>query len=141
MAEPARAMPPGGVPPQPPQADKQGEDPREIFITPFEVTGETRVFVKPYLTRIGSGESKLEYIRFHNETKETIWVWLPNGHNYLKMEEDEALQTIPIPPGENSKPLETRPDAEIKRGHYPYHVYCKQIHNGAEGHSEPVIVT
>lgn len=135
MAEPARGIPVPIPPPGP-------RDVREINVLESTLIGDQkRVFVDPATTRITQPNgSKLDYIRFHNRTEGTIWVWLPNGHRYLKMSENDAVNTIKIEPGRESEQLKVQA-SPAPGGHYPYHVYCQEIGNGAEGHSEPVVVT
>lgn len=115
---------------------------REINVLESTFVGDQRrIFVDPPTTRITQPDgSKLDYLRFHNKTAGTIWVWLPNGHRYLKMSENDAVNTIKIEPGRESGQLKVQ-ENPARGGHYPYHVYCQEIGNGAEGHSEPVVVT
>jgi hypothetical protein len=108
--------------------------PGEVIVEAARVIDRKRIFVNPPILHIGSGAPELPEIRFINHTRKKILVWLPNGHHYLNKDAAELEKPIPIDAGkEYPLPLKAGPE----KGHYAYHVYCEEIENGAEGHSEP----
>src|SRR5580700_6858626 len=112
-----------------------GTLPVEVIIVqkPLKIEKD-RVFVNPPMARIGSGASKLGSIRFVNETDDIIRLWLPNAHHYLDMKPEDLASPFVLEKG-GQKDFNVKVSPEP--GHYPYHVYCDAIGNGAEGHSEP----
>jgi len=125
------------------EAKTPGPGPVEVFITVEKIGGHKRAFVVPGRISTGKNETKVPYINWENRTEGVVRLWFPFGERVFKEhvehkkgKVDFVANTFDIPPGGTLK-LTVKDAADD--GTYHYHVYCDEIHDSAQGNSEPEV--
>jgi len=135
------------------EAKTPGPGPVEVFITVEKIGGHKRAFVVPGRISTGKNETKVPYINWENRTEGVVRLWFPFGEsvfeNHAERKEGKEVKrfkvnektffgahTFDIPP-KDTLTLFVKDAADD--GTYHYHVYCEEIHQSAQGNSEPEV--
>ena len=103
---------------------------------------EKRVFVEPGRVAIGNPNNpSVISVTWKNLTYKNVKLWFPNGDQVFDVPPGAPPNYFAIPidiPAGGAKTLHVKAGANQPAiGDYHYHLYCEEIHDCAEGHSEP----